>query len=362
MERTYKMRLLNRCLVILTLAVAAVQGAAAQGVMEFSEKTYSFEQVAEDGGQVTHRFVFKNTGDAPVVIKHVSSSCGCTVSDWSKEPVLPGKEGFVSGTYNPMGRPGGFTKSLTVVSNAEPERVVLYLTGNVTPRARSKQEQYPYHMGQVWASVSFLSLPRVLDDGTTEGTVGLYNSGSKEMEMRFVDVPKSVQLPDRKITLKGGEERTLQITVDGRRVKEWGYTSEKFICEVQGTKYPIELGFNRDENFSAWSEEEKLNPPVASVANKEIDLKAVRYGDVVRASFEVTNTGGSTLYIRRVQTNCSCLIAEVGKEKLKPNASTKVSVIFNTEGYRGVHEKDISLITNDPQQRYVRLRVRADIR
>jgi hypothetical protein len=53
---------------------------------------------------------------------------------------------------------------------------------------------------------------------------------------------------------------------------------------------------------------------------------------------------------------------EVGKEKLKPNARTKVSVAFNTEGYRGEQVKDISLITNDPQQRYVRLRVRADVR
>lgn len=356
------MQITKRCFLIAILGLALVQSSMAQGVMEFMEKTYSFEQIREDGGSVTHSFTFKNTGNAPVVIKQVSSSCGCTVSDWSKEPVLPGKEGFVAGTFNPMGRPGNFSKSLTVVSNAEPEREVLYLTGNVIPRARSKQEQYPYHMGQIWASVSFLSLPRVLHDGTTEGTLGLYNGGSKAEEVKFVMVPKSVMLSEKQLTLEPGEERLLRVVVDGSKVQQWGYTTEKFVCEVQNEKYPVELGFNRDENFAGWSEQERSNAPVATVETKEIDFGPVRHGDVLRGSFEMRNDGKGVLCIRRVQSNCSCVAVEVGKEKLKPNARTKVSVAFNTEGYRGEQIKDISLITNDPQQRYVRLRVRADVR
>lgn len=353
--RVVKQWFLAGCILLVTAYTAG-----AQGVMEFAEKTYSFEQIPEDGGTVTHTFTFRNTGNAPVVIQQVSSSCGCTVSDWSKEPVLPGKDGFVSGTYNPMGRPGSFTKSLTVVSNAEPSSEVLYLTGNVTPRARSKQEQYPYRMGPVWASASFLSLPRVLHDGTTRGTLGLYNSGNRKEEVRFA-FPKSVKLADSRIELDPGVEQRVEVVVDGQEVDEWGYTTEKFTCEVQGEKYTVELGFSRDENFGSWSEEQRQNAPVAEVKSQEIDFGAVRSGDELRASFELMNVGQSALYIRRVQTNCSCLHASVGKEKLRPNARTKVTVAFNTEGYRGVHEKDVTLITNDPRKRYIRLRVKANV-
>lgn len=356
------MRVVARCVVALCAVCSLGQLVRAQGVMDFAEKTYSFEQVSEEGGPVTHKFTFRNTGDAPVVIQQVSSSCGCTVSDWSKEPVLPGKDGFVSGTFNPMGRPGSFSKSLTVVSNAAPSREVLYLTGNVTPRAQSKQEQYPYHMGPVWGSVSFMALPRVLHDGVTTGKLGLYNSGSREEVVRFEGVPKCLKLPGSRLMLAPGEEREVEVEVNGLEVKEWGYTSEKFTCEVEGEKYVVELGFNRDENFGAWSEEERRNAPVAEVKTREIDFGAVRRGDALRASFELRNAGKSALYVRRVQTNCNCLKAEVGKEKVRPNAVTKVSIVFNTEGYSGVHEKDVTLITNDPQQRYIRLRVRADVR
>lgn len=356
------MRFVERWILVACVMFTVLQAVNAQGVMDFVETTYSFEQVPEDGGTVTHKFIFRNTGDAPVVIRQVSSSCGCTVSDWSKEPVLPGKKGFVSGTYNPMGRPGTFTKSLTVIASAEPARVVLYLTGNVTPRARSKQEQYPYRMGQVWASQSFMALPRVLHDGTTRGTLGFYNSGNREVEVNFAELPKSVKLSESRMKLASGEERKIDVVVDGRKVKEWGYTTERFMCEVQGKKYAVELGFSRDENFGAWSEEQRLNAPVAEVRSREIDFGAVRGGDILRASFDVTNAGQSELFIRRVETNCSCLQAEVRKQELRPGATTKVSIALSTEGYQGTHEKDVTLITNDPQQRYIRLRVKASVR
>ena len=45
-------------------------------------------------------------------------SCSCTASEWTKEPILPGKTGFVRASYHTQGRPGPFTKTVTVLSNA----------------------------------------------------------------------------------------------------------------------------------------------------------------------------------------------------------------------------------------------------
>ena len=75
-------------------------------------------------------FKFTNTGDAPLVISSVQASCGCTVAEYSKEPIAPGAQGFVKATYN-AAKVGVFTKSVTVNANAENNVVQLVIKGEV---------------------------------------------------------------------------------------------------------------------------------------------------------------------------------------------------------------------------------------
>jgi len=79
---------------------------------------------------VTHEFRFVNSGDAPLVISSVQASCGCTVTDYTKDPILPGAEGYVTATYN-AARIGVFTKSVTVNANANDNAVQLVIMGEV---------------------------------------------------------------------------------------------------------------------------------------------------------------------------------------------------------------------------------------
>ncbi len=106
----------------------------AQGSLTFAKEAHDFGNV-EEGTQATYEFEFTNTGKAPVVISNVSASCGCTTPFWTKDPVLPGKKGKVTASYNSSGRPGIFNKSITVTSNAEPVTQVLTIKGNVVPKA-----------------------------------------------------------------------------------------------------------------------------------------------------------------------------------------------------------------------------------
>lgn len=101
---------------------------APKPTIAFDEYEFDFGQVEQ--GKATHTFTFKNTGKEPIVIQAVQSSCGCTVPNYSKEPVLPGKKGVVTVTYK---NAGIISRSVTVVSNAEPARVILRIKGNATP-------------------------------------------------------------------------------------------------------------------------------------------------------------------------------------------------------------------------------------
>ena len=97
----------------------------------FEKTEHDFGVVAENGGDITYEFTFKNESASPLIVTRVNASCGCTVPDWTKEPVAPGKTGFVKVTFNPKGRKGVFTKSVTVFSNGNPANKNLTFKGEV---------------------------------------------------------------------------------------------------------------------------------------------------------------------------------------------------------------------------------------
>jgi hypothetical protein len=104
---------------------------AQRPVISFEKKSFDFSKIKEDDGKVTHVFEFTNTGKAPLVVSKVEASCGCTTPTWSKEPIEPGKKGSVTVTYNPAGRPGAFTKTITVYCNTFEEIDRLTIQGEV---------------------------------------------------------------------------------------------------------------------------------------------------------------------------------------------------------------------------------------
>lgn len=87
----------------------------------------------EQGKPVTQEFSFTNTGSLPLVISSVQTSCGCTASEWTKEPVLPNQKASIKVTYN-AANVGTFSKTITVVSNAEAPSVQLTLKGEVVAK------------------------------------------------------------------------------------------------------------------------------------------------------------------------------------------------------------------------------------
>ena len=81
------------------------------------------------GKPVTIEFEFTNTSDAPVIVTNAQASCGCTVTDYPKEPILPGKSAKITATYNAAAK-GVFTKNVTVyIQNEDPK--VLSFNGTV---------------------------------------------------------------------------------------------------------------------------------------------------------------------------------------------------------------------------------------
>ena len=101
-----------------------------EAVITFDKTEHDFGTLLQ-GEVVTYSFHFTNTGNAPLLISNVSTSCGCTVADFSREPINPGKEGYIKASYDSKGHHGFQTRSLTVVTNTNPNQTVLRLKGTV---------------------------------------------------------------------------------------------------------------------------------------------------------------------------------------------------------------------------------------
>ena len=99
----------------------------------FKETNHDFGEI-QFKGNGSYEFVFVNTGNEPLILTQPKSSCGCTVPEWPRQPILPGESNVIKVTYKNTDRPGNFNKYVTVFSNALVNKEVrLHIKGTVLP-------------------------------------------------------------------------------------------------------------------------------------------------------------------------------------------------------------------------------------
>ncbi|MCB0395162.1 MAG: DUF1573 domain-containing protein [Flavobacteriales bacterium] len=98
--------------------------------IKFEEESFDFGNVPQHSTN-KHTFKFTNTGEHPLIISNATGSCGCTVPDYPKEPIAPGKTGVINVEYKPGTQKGNQTKTVTVTANTEPAQTRVNITAFV---------------------------------------------------------------------------------------------------------------------------------------------------------------------------------------------------------------------------------------
>ena len=124
-------KLLFSVLALGSLAFAVAQPAAKtiKDVAKLSSETIDLGKI-KVGNPQPAQFVVTNISKEPLIIETASPTCGCTISDYTKSPIDPGKTGFISATYN-AANIGSFTKTLTVKFAGINETMPIVITGSV---------------------------------------------------------------------------------------------------------------------------------------------------------------------------------------------------------------------------------------
>lgn len=116
--------------------------------MTFEETVIDYG-VIEQGSDPLRIFTFSNTGTEPLIIKRAKGSCGCTVPNYSKEPIMPGETSKIEVRYDTK-RVGKFTKTVKIYSNMGEEPVVLTIKGETFKK--EAEESVPKSEGTIFGS------------------------------------------------------------------------------------------------------------------------------------------------------------------------------------------------------------------
>ena len=98
--------------------------------VEWDSKEFDYG-IIDQGEKVTHIYKFKNVGDEPLIISSAKGSCGCTVPQWPKDPVMPGESGEIKVQFDSKGKKGKQSKRVTINANTEPAQTFLTIKGEI---------------------------------------------------------------------------------------------------------------------------------------------------------------------------------------------------------------------------------------
>lgn len=332
--------------------------------IEFEKTTHDYGTFKEESGLQTYTFKFTNQGTIPLILNNVQPSCGCTTPEWERKPIPPGKEGYIKVSYDPQNRPGGFNKSIRVVSNAENSTIVLFIKGEVVPKEKSLAELYPQTIGPLRVKSNHIAFTRQTENETKTETLELVNDTDKDVKVGVKETPAHIRVSISESVIKPKGRAILTLSYDASKMKMFGFIMESVYLTIDDSSdYRNRLGVSTtiEEDFSALKEEDLKNAPVADFDTKDFDFGDIKQGSKVQHTFTLKNSGKRDLIIRRISTSCGCTAVSPEKNIVTPNESVPLKVQFDSTGKLGRQNKSITIITNDPKSPTTILRISTNI-
>jgi len=321
--------------------------------LAFREEIHDFGAVDENKGPVTHEFVFTNNSNRPVKILKVQASCGCTTPGWSRDPIPPGKNGFIQASYNPKGRPGFFNKSLTVTTDLEPNPIILQIKGHVGNTERPGPSDFPVSKGDLRFNVSSFNMGRVFrKDEYVVREFPFLNGGKNTINVtgQFIH-PSYIKVDVQPRTLAPGEKGIVRISYNGALKNDFGFQSDNVEIETDdpaGARKSFSVYATLEDFFPEMSAAELAKAPQLTFESHSIEFGNIKGNTATERYITFRNTGKDELELRAIRPNCTCVTASASKESLKPGESATITISFNPADRIGTQNKAISVYSNDP--------------
>lgn len=344
-----RLKLLFVCLLVSTVTLAQVAKP-----LQFREEIFDFGSIKEQGGPVMHEFTFINNSSRHIKILGVQASCGCTTPDWSKEPVAPGKTGFIQATFNPLGRPGYFNKPLTVTTDFDPNPLILQIKGQVAVEGEAGNIQFQAANGNLKLKSASFNLGKVfIKDEFTVRDFQVLNGGTKPLTFsgKYVG-PAYIKIDIQPKTLPPGAMGNIKVSYNGKMKGQYGFQSDNVEIftddELNSTK-SFSVYATLEDEFPQLTAEELAKSPQLRTQVSSVDFGKLKPNTPTIREIQLYNTGKKELDIKSLQGNCTCVSASAEKTSIKPGESSSITVSLNPQDRKGTLQKSLTIYSNDPQ-------------
>ncbi len=335
-------------LLILGLNLRAQERDAA--ILSLENNSFDFGRIREDKGKLSHTFTFSNTGNSTLVLNNVRSTCGCTVPKWSKEPVSPGEQGFLTVEFDPQNRNGVFHKTVQIQSTASNSNMFITITGNILPPV--KEEKLDYKVGDLSVKSKHINFGYIFKGKTAVQTITIANHTAEKMDIDLGDIPEYLVAHVYPSSLQPGEYGQIEIHYNTNLIDDWDVVIDRLTVFINGNelkKDKFAVTANIREDFSKLPEEQLQNAPIAYFELSDHVFDTISGSKSVKCSYTLANNGNSDLIIRALKPSCGCTVAKQRKKVLAPGTSTNIEVSFDPTGKIGEFKNAIAVITNDPK-------------
>jgi len=341
-------------ILILTGLVLALGSSYAQvsKSIQFREEVFNFGSVEETGGPVTHEFVFTNVSGRPVKILSVQPSCGCTIPSWSKEPIAAGKVGMIQARFDPKGRPGYFTKTLTVTADSEQAPIVLQIKGQVTTGKTTVATDFPSAKGNWKLKASVFNMGTVYKKEATIKEFPVVNGGTKAITVEHVTAPAYITVEVLPSTLLPGTKGVVKVSYNAKQNYRYGFQSDNVEIHTDDDQQPVKsfsVNATLEDYFAPLSPDDLIKAPQLKLNVTALDFGRLTAGATAVREVPFTNSGKKELVIKAVQGNCVCVQASATKTTLKAGETSTVKITFTPQDRPATQQKAITIYSNDPQ-------------
>lgn len=338
------MRFLTLVLTFLASVAASAQWLATK---------YDFGAFHEEMGPVSCEFRWVNNTAEPVAIVAARASCGCTVPSYSHNAIAPGDTAVVTVTYNPIGRPGQFSKFVAVDLSIPDSRTKLTVTGTVVGSAASVATRFPVQCGPMQLSHSAVMMGGV-DKGRLR-TVMLdgYNRSDSVLEPVATGLPSYVEVVSSPKKVEPGQQFVYVVYFHSERCPLYGLVTDSmslkpFPHAAGECVIPVMAMVNED--FSRMTPGQVRNAPVARLSSETLDFGTINPSDgPLTMSCTISNAGREKLIIRRAYTSDAGIKVSTSDTEIKKGKTATITVTVDPSQLRGaLLNARIAVITNDP--------------
>lgn len=300
---------------------------------------------------MTVEYTITNTGDAPLVLTQITTSCACAVAEFTEEAIEPGGKGFVRATFDAKAL-GKFRKSVGIYSNATPAMVYLHFTGEVVRQITDYSHQFTHAIGEILVDKTELDFPDVHQGENAQITLGVVNQSGVPYEPVLMHLPPYLEAKAEPAVLQKGERGEVTITLHTDRLADVGLTqSSVYLTRFAGDKISDENEMPVSVVLLPRLAETGVGAatPTIELSETSVDLSQ-KLAKKTKATHTVTvtNRGTAPLEISRLQLFDPAVGVNLKKNKLNPGEKTKLKITVDKQMLSKKKQPRILMITNDP--------------